>query len=759
MERKMKTNIINFSAIVIAVSFILTSTNMFKLSITYSFFELKYELFINLVIHAFILIISILLANKLSKRMIRANRENADNFLAASVDNQDRASAKQFAAAVEKSFSSNPPQALELIEVDDAYQNAAIKINSALNALAKVEDITTKLKTGALKLEEDYGEDESVIVSALVRFSAELGEYLENIATLEYKDGSLTGIYGETAKKLAENAKNLKNQTLLAEQISQSIATGDEALLSHIPQIANKFKELFNHFAILEKDIGKLSKMDFNFTTTDITLESMSGIKTALDNTIEFNSVNLKELTDDLAYLNSSAHGILADIEGLMASYAEQFDMLDKMRGIVAHTEQSIKENAEKTVEASKLADETRDTATQGNAEMKQLLTHMEDINNSSSAMANIVNVIDDIAFQTNLLALNATVEAARAGEHGKGFAVVAEEVRNLALRSAESAKEISDLIEKTLSTVSSGAGIASSTADTLNNIVDKIMRINAFISNMLTYSKAEFENIEEISHFTEKVYALNSSGRDAVSHILTNSSEISAKTASALDSSKTFKLKDVKHAPRPVAPAPEQSVSTTAEKKVERKPSEMPRQAPSAVKKAVPPSKPIEKSAERKMPAPQAPKSNIARAEKTAPTQPQKPAAKPATPVAKAPAPTAKAPVDNRKVNTPPARPALSATAPKAAPSATVKPKPAVSAPKKAAEPAPVAKKEPLKAATKPVPKVTPKAADQSADGENAKRNARRNNDVPPITPKPRLNLQETNYNFETKDYGKYSK
>ncbi len=159
-----------------------------------------------------------------------------------------------------------------------------------------------------------------------------------------------------------------------------------------------------------------------------------------------------------------------------------------------------VKLNADNAAEASHLSQQSQDTAVRGNQEMDQLIVAMDGINSSSKKIQEIISVIDDIAFQTNLLALNAAVEAARAGEQGKGFAVVADAVRTLAQKSATAAKEISSLINESVSQVEKGTEIADRSGQSLKNIVKSVKTMTDLNAGISSASKEQSQGISQIS-------------------------------------------------------------------------------------------------------------------------------------------------------------------------------------------------------------------------------------------------------------------
>ena len=178
----------------------------------------------------------------------------------------------------------------------------------------------------------------------------------------------------------------------------------------------------------------------------------------------------------------------------------EQASSIEQLSASIEEIASQTKINAENAKEANLITDTARLSAIEGNERMTEMMKAMEDINESSSSISKIIKVIDDIAFQTNILALNAAVEAARAGQHGKGFAVVAEEVRNLAARSANAAKETTVMIEGSVKKAEGGTKIATETAGSLTKIVKGIENVADLIGNIATASDEQAAGIAQIN-------------------------------------------------------------------------------------------------------------------------------------------------------------------------------------------------------------------------------------------------------------------
>jgi methyl-accepting chemotaxis protein len=160
----------------------------------------------------------------------------------------------------------------------------------------------------------------------------------------------------------------------------------------------------------------------------------------------------------------------------------------------------TVKQNAENARQANQLVVSTADVAAKGGQVVGQVVDTMASIKDSSRKIADIIGVIDGIAFQTNILALNAAVEAARAGEQGRGFAVVASEVRNLAQRSAGAAKEIKSLIEDSVGKVDAGGKLVDEAGKTMDEIVTSVKRVTDIMSEIAAASQEQSAGIEQVN-------------------------------------------------------------------------------------------------------------------------------------------------------------------------------------------------------------------------------------------------------------------
>jgi aerotaxis receptor len=198
--------------------------------------------------------------------------------------------------------------------------------------------------------------------------------------------------------------------------------------------------------------------------------------------------------------VSRTAGGLAAGNESLSQRTEQQASSLEETASSMEELTSTVKQNADNAAQANRLADTTRQSAEKGGEVVAKAINAMSGINEASKKIADIIGVIDEIAFQTNLLALNAAVEAARAGEQGRGFAVVAAEVRNLAQRSATSAKEIKDLINDSVLKVEAGTKLVNDSGRTLMEIVDGVGKVTAIVADIAAASREQSAGIEQVN-------------------------------------------------------------------------------------------------------------------------------------------------------------------------------------------------------------------------------------------------------------------
>ncbi|OGA62133.1 MAG: chemotaxis protein [Burkholderiales bacterium RIFCSPHIGHO2_01_FULL_64_960] len=203
---------------------------------------------------------------------------------------------------------------------------------------------------------------------------------------------------------------------------------------------------------------------------------------------------------DNIAQLRTTSDDISSGNQNLGHRTEQAASSLEQTAASMEELTATVRQSADSARQANQLATTAASTATKGGEVMQQVVSTMQDIHHSSQKIADIIGVIDGIAFQTNILALNAAVEAARAGEQGRGFAVVATEVRSLAQRSAEAAKEIKALIQSSVEKVDSGTQLVANAGDTMNEIVQGVQRVNGIIGEISTAAAEQSDGISQVN-------------------------------------------------------------------------------------------------------------------------------------------------------------------------------------------------------------------------------------------------------------------
>ncbi|MCL2661994.1 MAG: methyl-accepting chemotaxis protein [Oscillospiraceae bacterium] len=267
--------------------------------------------------------------------------------------------------------------------------------------------------------------------------------------------------------------------------------------MDEIGSMMKSYIKLVEYIGTISKSLSRIAEGDLTIEVhpkcdEDQLSHSLMGMLRDLNNMFaEINSAS--------AQVSAGSKQIADGATALAQGSTEQAASVEELSASVSEIASKTKVNAELAGRAATLAGSMMHNAEKGSGQMDEMTSAVKDINAASQSISKVIKVIDDIAFQTNILALNAAVEAARAGQHGKGFAVVAEEVRNLAAKSAEAAKDTGGLIQNSMEKAELGARIAGDTAESLNEIVAGIKESTEIVSEIAKSSDEQTQGIGQI--------------------------------------------------------------------------------------------------------------------------------------------------------------------------------------------------------------------------------------------------------------------
>ncbi|WP_077036677.1 methyl-accepting chemotaxis protein [Pelomonas sp. KK5] len=245
--------------------------------------------------------------------------------------------------------------------------------------------------------------------------------------------------------------------------------------------------------AIADMDLRGAPQARYAGDETGRLLRALDAMRTALQQSLNEVRGVVDGISTASSQIASGNHDLSARTEAAASSLQQTAGSMEELTGTVAQTADSARA-------ARQLASSAAEAAREGGSVVGQVVATMEQINDSSRRIGDIIGVIDGIAFQTNILALNAAVEAARAGEQGRGFAVVASEVRSLAQRSAGAAREIKSLIGASVERVEAGSALVRQAGGTMAQLVERVRRVNEIVGEITTAAGEQSQGIAQVN-------------------------------------------------------------------------------------------------------------------------------------------------------------------------------------------------------------------------------------------------------------------
>jgi len=243
--------------------------------------------------------------------------------------------------------------------------------------------------------------------------------------------------------------------------------------------------------------------------------------------------------------LSQAVDQISGGNQNLSQRTSEQASSLEEIASTIEEAAAAIRQNADNSDQANRLSGETMKMAEEGNRVVMEAVASINEINKSSKKIEEIISVINEIAFQTNLLALNAAVEAARAGEQGRGFAVVAGEVRNLAQRSGNAAKEIGALIKDSMDKIEMGTDLSNRSGDALREIVGSMKNVARLISEIAAASQEQKQGLDQINIAVSEMDSMTQQNAALVEETASASEEMAGQAREMQSMVERFKIRE----------------------------------------------------------------------------------------------------------------------------------------------------------------------------------------------------------------------
>ena len=406
----------------------------------------------------------------------------------------------------------------QLLRAMQHMQRRLQEVISAQRSMAAHHDAgQISYRTDAQRFPGEYGEmvqETNALVDAHVLTQLRMTEVMGSYAVGDLAP-DIEAYPGEKATittTMRQVKRNLQGINAQIQELTQAACAGNFALRGQPEQFEHDFRLMVENLNTMmansDTHLAKLSELLRSIADGNLTVRMSGNFHGVFASMREDADSTVQRLTDIVSHIQTTSNSISFAAEDIVSGNQElarrseqQAADLEETAASMKELTSTIKQNAEHATRVNQLARGAADIATEGRDVVGQVVEQMSSIEASSRRIADIISVIDGIAFQTNILALNAAVEAARAGEQGRGFAVVASEVRTLSHRSSEAAKEIKRLIEDSEQRVADGSILVHKAGITMGEVVTSVQQVTDIMGHISAASQEQAGGIEQVNH------------------------------------------------------------------------------------------------------------------------------------------------------------------------------------------------------------------------------------------------------------------
>ncbi|QHG89052.1 methyl-accepting chemotaxis protein [Xanthomonas sp. NCPPB 1638] len=412
-------------------------------------------------------------------------------------------------------------------------------------------------------------------VAVMMRLSQIMGRYA--VGDLSEDMDKLPGDKAVLTDTMMQVKSNLSAMNAEIKQLAQAAANGDFSARGDAARFQYDFRVMVDSLntlmATADGNLQSLSSLLQAIAAGDLTARmsgEFRGVFAQMRDDANATASQLAQIVTGIKHSAISIKGAASEIaagnQDLSQRTEQQAANLEETAASMEELTSTVKQNAESARQANQLAIGAAGVASQGGEIVSKVVDTMSGIEASSKKIADIISVIDGIAFQTNILALNAAVEAARAGEQGRGFAVVASEVRTLAQRSSGAAKEIKGLIDESVQRVADGSVLVHSAGKTMGEIVASVQRVTDIMGEISAASQEQSSGIEQVNQTVTQMDETTQQNAALVEEATAAARALEEQAVGLTDAVAVFKTDDSHgHAPLAARAAPAQPVVTQA--------------------------------------------------------------------------------------------------------------------------------------------------------------------------------------------------